>query len=77
MDKESLANAPVRLQLRVRQPLEEPVYIEVRSGDNLVFRKGEPYARPGEMVTVQIPTRAYEEVSQAEALTVAIVKRRS
>ncbi len=75
LDKESLTVGDVRLQLRVKTPMEDMVNVEVRKGDNLVARKVERYARPGEMVTVVIPQKAYDEVRSAEALTIAIVKR--
>jgi NADPH-dependent 2,4-dienoyl-CoA reductase/sulfur reductase-like enzyme len=73
--KDSLAEGEVRLQLRVTKPIEEPVWVEVRSGDHLINRKAEPYARPGEMVTVKLLPRHYDEVDKADRLTVAIVPR--
>jgi NADPH-dependent 2,4-dienoyl-CoA reductase/sulfur reductase-like enzyme len=72
---ESLAEGEIKLQLRVKQPVEDPVWVEVRKGANLVARRAERYARPGEMITVTLPVKAYEEVRSAEELTVAIVKR--
>ena len=36
-----LADGDIRVQLRVRQPLERPVWVELRSGDKLLHRKGE------------------------------------
>ena len=72
---ESLKDADIRLQMRVKQPMEDPVWVEVRKGENLVARRAEPYARPGEMVTVTLPVKAYDEVQSADELTVAIVKR--
>ena len=75
IDRESLADGNVRLQLRVRQPIESPVWVEVRNNGNLVTRKGELYARPGEIITLEIPMKAYDEVQLADELTIAIVKR--
>ena len=75
MDRESLASSFVRLQLRVKTPIEKPVWVEVRNRNNLVTRKGELYARPGEIITLEIPARAYDEVQLAEELTVAVVQR--
>lgn len=75
LDRESLAVGPVRLQLRVKTPIEAPVWIEVRNKGNLVMRKGELYARPGEIITVEIPIKAYDEVQVADELSVAVVKR--
>jgi NADPH-dependent 2,4-dienoyl-CoA reductase/sulfur reductase-like enzyme len=75
LDRESLAEGPVRLQLRVRTPIEAPVWVEVRNGNHLVSRKGEPYARPGEIITLEVPVKAYDEIQTVDSLTVAVVKR--
>ena len=75
IDRDSLAEGSVRLQLRVRQPIESPVWVEVRNNQHLVSRKGELYARPGEIITLEIPMKAYDEVQWADELTIAIVKR--
>jgi NADPH-dependent 2,4-dienoyl-CoA reductase/sulfur reductase-like enzyme len=75
MDKSHLAHGEIQLQMRVRQPVEAPVWIEVRAGDNLVTRRSELYARPGEMVTVRLTPRQYDAVLKAEALEVAVVKK--
>ena len=70
-----LAEDAIRVQMRVNKPMEAPVWVEVRSGDNLLTRKGEPYARPGEMVNISIKPDLLDEVKKAKALSVAIVKR--
>jgi thioredoxin reductase len=75
MDRETLADSIVRLQLRVKTPIEKPVWVEVRNRSNLVTRKGELYARPGEIITLEVPVRAYDEVQHADELTVAVVQR--
>src|SRR5450759_4864148 len=75
LNRESLSNGTVRLQMRIKQPVEDPVWVEVRDGDTLVARKAERYVRPGEMVTVTIPQKAYDAVQKASGLTVNVVKR--
>lgn len=75
LDKERLGQGNIRVQLRVKQPAETPVWVEARSGGKLVTRKAEPYARPGEMITLNLTPREYDEVSRAENLTLAVVKR--
>jgi hypothetical protein len=75
IDRETLSESSVRLQLRVKQPVETPVWVEVRNKNNLVCRRGELYARPGEIITAEIPVKAYDEVQLAEELTIAVVKR--
>ncbi len=73
--KDSLAETEVRLQMRVARPMEYPVWVEVRSGNNLVTRKSERYVRPGEMLTIVLRPSHYDEVEKSEGLTVAVVKR--
>jgi ribosomal protein L14 len=61
--------------MRVRQPIEKPVWVEVRQGDKLLTRRGEPYARPGEMVTIALKKALMDEVSRSKEITVAVVDR--
>lgn len=75
LDKDRLALGPIRLQMRVRAPIESPVWVEVRSGGKLVTRAAEPYARPGEMITINLTPRDYDEVNNASELVAAVVKR--
>lgn len=75
LNPDHLADGEIRIQMRVRQPIEAPVWVEVRSGEKLLHRKGEPYARPGEMVTIPLKPALMDEVKAAGELTVAIVKR--
>lgn len=75
IDKESLKDGDIRLQLRVTQPLEELVWIEISDGENSITRKGAPYARPGEIITLNIPQRAYDQVSKATQLRVDVTER--
>jgi NADPH-dependent 2,4-dienoyl-CoA reductase/sulfur reductase-like enzyme len=75
LDKESLAQEEIHLQMRVKTPIESLVWVEVRSNGNLITRKAEPYARPGEILTVPLTPKQYDEVSHASKLTVAVVKK--
>jgi NADPH-dependent 2,4-dienoyl-CoA reductase/sulfur reductase-like enzyme len=75
MDKEALAEEDQKLQMRVVNPIEQKVWVQVMDGEDLVARKGQRYARPGEMVTVKIPQNAYDAVQKADALTVNVVPR--
>jgi NADPH-dependent 2,4-dienoyl-CoA reductase/sulfur reductase-like enzyme len=75
LDKSTLAQEDVRLQMRVTQPIEQPVWIEVHDGENLITRKAEKYVRPGEMVTVILKTKNYPDVSKANSLTIDINPR--
>jgi NADPH-dependent 2,4-dienoyl-CoA reductase/sulfur reductase-like enzyme len=75
LDIESLAQREIHLQMRVRTPIESPVWVEVRSGGNLVTRRTEPYARPGEILTIPLTPKMETEISHARELTVAVVKK--
>ena len=75
LDKSTLAQEDVRLQMRVTRPIEQPVWIEVHDGENLITRKPEKYVRPGEMVTVILKTKNYTDVSKANSLTIDINPR--
>ncbi len=75
LDKESLAQEEIHLQMRVKTPIEALVWVEVRSNGNLITRKAEPYARPGEILTVPLTPKQYDDVFQAPNLTVAVVKK--
>ncbi len=70
-----LADGDIRVQMRVKLPIEKPVWVEIRKGDTLLHRKGEPYARPGEMVTIPIKQKLMDDVKSATELTIAIVER--
>jgi NADPH-dependent 2,4-dienoyl-CoA reductase/sulfur reductase-like enzyme len=72
---EHLIEHDIRIQFRVRAPMEFPVWVEVRSGDKLITRKAEPYARPGEMVTIPLRQILYDELKSAESISVAVIKR--
>ena len=75
MDKEALAESDQKLQMRVVTPIEGKVWVQVTDGKNQIVQKGQRYARPGEMVTVKIPQKAYDEVQKTDALTVNVVAR--
>ena len=75
LDPERFAEEPVRLQMRVRRPMEKPVWVEVTDGEHLVARSAERYARPGEMVTMSLSDRHYDAVCSGTALTVNVVER--
>jgi NADPH-dependent 2,4-dienoyl-CoA reductase/sulfur reductase-like enzyme len=75
VDPETLTEGRVRLEMRVTEPLEQPVWIEVRDGEALVTRRGARYARPGEMMSIPLRERDYDKVRAAETLTVHVVPR--
>jgi len=74
-DAQTLAQASIPLQMRVRQPVEAPVWVEAVCNGHLVTRKALPYASPGEMVTLNLKPDTVDEINEAETLTVNIINR--
>ena len=72
LDRNALEAGDVQLQLRVTQPIEEDVWLEVRSESASIVRRSERYARPGEMVTILLKPGMAEAVRKAESLTVDV-----
>lgn len=77
LNAEALTRGPVKLQMRVLRPMEEPVWVEARAGDEIIARHAERYARPGEMLSLDLPQTAYDAVRRAETLTVNVVRRKN
>lgn len=75
LDKHSLENNEIRLQMRVTQPIEQRVWIEVHDNNNQITRKGERYVRPGEMVTIMLKPKHFADVEKAANLTIDINPR--
>ncbi len=72
---DALAEGDIRLQMRVTRPIEKPVWVEVHDGEKLITRKGEPYARPGEMVTINLKADLIDILKTAGEIHVSVVER--
>jgi len=72
--RNALENEEIKLMMRVKTPIESNVWVELTDGKNLITRKLERYVRPGEMVNLTIPQKAYDDVRKAKELTVQITK---
>jgi NADPH-dependent 2,4-dienoyl-CoA reductase/sulfur reductase-like enzyme len=76
LNPENLQEDLIRLQMRAIQPIEARVLVTVEDQDgNVVAKKGEPYARPGEILTLAIKPRAFDAARKASMLTVHVRKR--
>ncbi len=75
IDRESLAEGEVRLQMRVKAPVEAPVWVEACANGQMLARQAKPYVRPGEMVTLALNSKIYDEVKKAAELVVNVVNR--
>jgi pyruvate/2-oxoglutarate dehydrogenase complex dihydrolipoamide dehydrogenase (E3) component len=76
LEKAHLAEETVRLQMRAINPIEERVLVtlEDQNGE-VIAKKGEPYARPGEILSLAIKPKAYEAIQKATKLTVHVRRR--
>ena len=72
LDPESLHGGEQRLQMRVRRPIEKPVYLRVKAGTEALLRRRLRYVRPGEMVRVSLPERVYSQVREADEVWVSL-----
>jgi NADPH-dependent 2,4-dienoyl-CoA reductase/sulfur reductase-like enzyme len=75
IDKEDLKTTEIRLQLRVKAPIEKPVWVEASDGNSLITRRGFPYARPGEMVTLALKPEHYNQVQAASEIQLHVSER--
>lgn len=72
----NLKSENIRLQLRVSSPIEKMVRISVEDEKgNTLARKAEPYARPGEIITLEIKQDAFDIAQQANELIVNLSER--
>lgn len=76
IDREGLKEETVRLQMRVKTQIEERVRVIVEDEQgNTLAKKSEAYARPGEIITMEIKSDAYDAVQNAKQLIVSLHKR--
>ena len=75
LDPNCLDLGKIALQMRVRQPIEAPVWVEAVAGGHQVARRALPYARPGEMVTLNLKPDALDDIRKADQLFLNITKR--
>lgn len=70
-----LQEREIRLQLRVKTPIEKPVWVEAIDGKNLITRHGFPYVRPGEMVTLILKPDHTNDICSANSLEIRVTER--
>ncbi|MDP2965524.1 MAG: FAD-dependent oxidoreductase [Pelolinea sp.] len=75
IDPNDLSEGSIALQMRVRQPIETPVWVEAVAGENQIARRALPYARPGEMVTLNLKPETADELQKTDKLVLNINKR--
>ena len=76
INKANLEDNQIRLQMRSATPIEERVLVTVEDQNGeVVAKKTEPYARPGEILSLAIKPKAFDAVRQATKLTVNVRER--
>ncbi|MBN2047163.1 MAG: FAD-dependent oxidoreductase, partial [Anaerolineaceae bacterium] len=73
--KDNLTEGDIPLQLRVSRPIETPVRVLVKNGDEIIAKKNEMYARPGEMITIKLQSKHYDQVNHADRLIIEVEAR--
>lgn len=66
--------APLGLTCRVRKPIEEPALIAVRAGERLLAKRRLRYARPSEMLAVEVPEERLGDLDATESLVVDVTR---
>jgi hypothetical protein len=69
---DTLAVEPLHLQLRARQPMEQPVRVQLCLGDEVLASERLRYARPAEMITLEVEKRLAPRLIGAQAVRVDI-----
>lgn len=75
LDLASLEREPQELQFRVRQPVEDRVWVKVEADGKLVKRKTERYVRPSEMIMVKLAPEDHGKIVGAKELSVRVEEK--
>jgi len=76
IDKKRLGNKNIQLQMRALKPIEKRVLVTVENKNGeVIAKKGEAYARPGEILTVTLKPDSHELIEKSTSLTVHVRKR--
>jgi NADPH-dependent 2,4-dienoyl-CoA reductase/sulfur reductase-like enzyme len=75
IDPQAPHNEPLKLELRVRTPIEETVRVEIKAGDKTISTRRLRYARPSEMVALELQASQIERLVGADCLTISVTKQ--
>jgi NADPH-dependent 2,4-dienoyl-CoA reductase/sulfur reductase-like enzyme len=75
LDPSALAEGPVPLQMRVTRPIEKPVWVEAEVDGERLARRSLRYARPGEMVTLDLKPHLADRIRNVKEITLKIIER--
>lgn len=68
-----LEEGAVVVNLRARQPIEAPVRVQVRLGDETLLSRRRRYVRPSEMIALTLPPALASRLAGADAITIDLV----
>jgi thioredoxin reductase len=75
LNLEHLDQADLALQIRVVEPMEEPVWVQMTDGQKLIAQSSQRYVRPGEVVSVPLPLKSRDAIRLATELEVRVAKK--
>ena len=76
INTDNLGEDLIRLQMRAVTPIEDRVLVTVEDQDGeVIAKKAEPYARPGEILSLAVKPQAFEALRKAHKLTVNVRPR--
>jgi NADPH-dependent 2,4-dienoyl-CoA reductase/sulfur reductase-like enzyme len=76
LNKAHLAEESIQLQMRAINPIEQRVLVTVEDQNGeVIAKKAETYARPGEILSLTIKPSAFDAVQKATKLTVNVRER--
>ena len=75
IDPRALAFEAVSLQMRVTRPIEAPVWVEAVVNEERITHRSLPYARPGEMITLNIKPDLVCKIKSASEIKINIIER--
>jgi NADPH-dependent 2,4-dienoyl-CoA reductase/sulfur reductase-like enzyme len=74
-DPVRIKEAELPFQMRVSRPIEKPVWVEALDGTERITRQALPYARPGEMITLNLKPEHHQKIAEIDTMSIRIVER--
>ena len=75
LDVQTLQQRDIRLQFRVKKPIEEKVYLALSNENKMIQKSAVPYVRPGEMNTLLLHRSDYENIRDSSNLIASIIRK--
>ncbi len=75
IDPRALTQETIPLQMRVTHPIEAPVWVEAVVDEERLTRRSLLYARPGEMITLNLKPNLADRIKSASEIRINIIER--